>query len=264
VYALKIKFFAKSLCYLQILFLLCRKFNIMKNMPKNIFFIILISGIGHLFAQDANRQQQMDSIVDKYQQAAHRYSALYNGNQQIVPPLLSNHPYLNDIQFATARLSYHGVIYPEVLLRFDLSQSKLIVKSPNNIAIVLYPEYVDFAELHGKHIIYFHYDSLSGSPSSGYYNLLHSGKCRILERNTASVELRSLYQQYYIFKKRFYLYHDSAYYIIRNKRSLLAVLQPYKKELKQYISSHRLRFQNNAEIFLVKTVGEYEKLSESL
>jgi len=42
---------------------------------------------------------------------------------------------------------------------------------------------------------------------------------------------------------------------------LLKVLYPYKKELKHFISSVRLRFRYNAAEFIRQTVEEYEKLS---
>ena len=227
--------------------------------------LLLIFSFEKLFAQDFGRQQQqIDSVAVKYLQTASRYSVLYYGEQQLSPLRTSNHPYLNDIQFAKASLSYHGVLYPEVLLRFDISRSELIIMSPNYLPIVLYPEYVDFAELHGKHIIYFRNDSLSGSPSTGYYYLLHSGKCRVLEKNNAALRVKSQYDLHYIFSKRFFLYHAEGYYTIKNKRTLLKVLQPYKKELKLFISSNQLRFRNNADVFIPKTVAEYEKLSESL
>jgi len=236
----------------------------MKNIPKVFLFFILFTGCGPLFAQDAGRERQIDSLAVSYLQTVRGNSTLYYGDQQLSPPRSSNHPYLNDVQFSKARLSYHGVIYPEALLRFDIWRNELVILSPNSRAIVLYPEYVDFAELHGKHILYFRNDSLPGSPSTGYYILLYSGKCKILERNTAVRESRSTYEQYYLFKKEFYLYKDGVYHTIRNKRMLLAVLQPYKKELKQYISSRKLRFREQSDLFLVRTISEYEKLTKSL
>jgi len=237
----------------------------MKTVTKTFLLFLLISGFGHLYAQNTGRRQQLDSIAASFVLTAGGYSALYNGGQQVPPPLATNHPYLNDKQFVKARLSYHGVIYPEVLMRFDLSQNELTVLSPNYRTVVLYPEYVDFAELHGNHIIYYRKDSLPGAPSTGYYNLLYSGKCRILGKNTAMIRINySMRMPHYIFEKKFYLYHDGAYHTIRSKQGVLKVFQPYKKELKQFISTNHLRFRNNTNLFLVKTAGEYEKLSGSL
>ena len=219
---------------------------------------------GCLFAQNAGHQQIIDNAAIDYLRIAGNQSALYNGKAQEGHPSTTNHPYLIDEQYAKARLSYLGVIYPEVALRLDLSRDELVVQSPGFRSVVLFPENVDFAELHGRHIIYFYRDNLSGSPSTGYYFLLHSGNCKVLEKQTAKITVnRNTLEEYYDLLTNFYLYKDGVYYTIRNKRELLKALQPYKKELKHFISNNNLRFRHNAEGLITQTVIEYEKLSGS-
>jgi len=208
----------------------------------------------------------MDSYAIEYLQSAGKDAALYYGYQQLQLPRTTNHPYLNDMLFAKGRLSYNNVLYPEVLLRFDLYRNELITTSPGFRDIVLFPETVGFAELHGQYIIYFRSDSLPGCPSTGYYFRLYSGKCSVLEKRTAvlmtySGSRAAQNEQYYDFRKSFYLYKDGVYYTIRNKNSLLKVLQPYRKELKQYISSQRLNFRQHPDVFIFLTVSEYDTLS---
>jgi hypothetical protein len=234
---------------------------------KRISILLLILWGGSLFAQDIRRQQSIDSAAVKYLQTADRQSALYYGNDQDWVMRTTNHPYLEDVLYAKARLSYYNVLYPEVLLRLDLSKDELITLSPEFRHVVLFPENVDFVELHGKHIIYFRSDSLSGSPSSGYYMLLHSGNCKVLKRTTATLMSESegtRMKYYYSFTTRYYLYKDDVYYIIRNQRGLLKALSPHKKELKRFISANRLQFRLYTDIFLTRTVNEYEKITGSL
>jgi len=222
---------------------------------------------GSLLAQDVDLQPIIDSFAIDYLRIADKQSPLYYGKEQEGHPRTINHPYLGSVQFAKARLSYNHVIYPEALLRLDLNRNELMVFSPDNHNIVLFPENVDFAELHDQTIIYFRRDSLPGCPSTGYYILLHSGDCKVLEKQTASLSRKETYsrtlEQHFVFTTNFYLYKDDVYYTIRNKRGLLKVLQPYKKELKRFISYNRLRFRYDPEEFLILTVGEYEKISGS-
>jgi len=223
---------------------------------------------GCLLAQDIGRQQLTDSSAVRYLRQADKQSVLYYGKEQEWSSRTTNHPYLKDELYAKARLSYHQVIYPEVLLRLDLCRDELITISPGFRNIVLSPENVDFVELHGRHIIYFRSDGLPGCPSSGYYILLHSGNSKILEKQTAMLmmesEAGSRMRYYYAFSTRYYLYKDGFYYTIRNQRGLLKVLSPYKKELKRFISDNGLLFRQNAETFLTRTVKEYEKITGSL
>jgi len=229
-----------------------------------LYFFIFFGGF--LFAQEVTRRQMLDQSVVEYLKTVNEESALYFGPLQEELPRTTNHPYLNEPQYAKARLSYLGAIYPEAMLRLDLRRHELVVFSPDNSNIVLFPENVDYAELHGQHVIYFQPDNLPGCPSNGYYFLLHSGNCKVLEKQTASLNRRNtlgVWEEYYIISTKFYLFKDSAYQTIWNKRGLLKALQPYKKELKRFISANHLSFRENQEEFLVRTVVEYEKLSNS-
>jgi len=214
-----------------------------------------------LIAQNSSRQELIDRSASEYMQSAGSDAALYYGYQQAPLPRTTNLPYLNGLDYTTGRLSYHQVVYPNVLLKLDLYRNELVVKSSYG-DIVLFPENVDFAELLGKRIIYFRSDSLPGCPSTGYYFLLNSGKCKVLEKQTASLSSYSSQEgPYYDFKKNFYLMKDGIYYKITSQKSLLTVLQAYRKELKQYISSLQLDYKKFPDIVIAMTVDEYEKLS---
>ena len=211
------------------------------------------------------RWQSTDSAAIRYLRNISWKATLFHGNMQDKQPWATNHPYMQDDRYTKARLSYRGVVYPDALLRLDLSRNELMTVLPGYRNIILFPENVDYAELHGKHIIYFCRDSLPNCPSTGYYILLHSGECKILEKQTASLKFDSSSgESYYTFKTSFYLYKNGVYYTIRNKRGLLKILSLYKKELKRFISDNHLRFRKNAEDFLSRTVGEYEKITGSL
>ena len=220
---------------------------------------------GFLLAQDL-RRQMIDQSAAAYLEMVDEESALYYGHLQEELPRTVNHPYLADQRYVQARLSYLGVVYPEAMLRLDLLRHELVVLSPDRSHVVLFPENVDYAELHYRRVIFFQPDNLPGAPSNGYYFLLHSGDCKVMEKRTASLNRRNnlgAWEDFYIMSARFYLYKDSAYHTLRSKSGLLKTLQPYKKELKRFISANHLSFRKNQEEFLVRTVEEYEKLSGS-
>ena len=234
-------------------------------MVRICLLLCLILYGGQLFAQDVGRRQLIDSSAVRYMRMADKQLALYYGKEAEGHLRALNHPYLKDDQYVKSRLSYCRIIYPEAKLRFDINRDELVILSPDQRSIALFPENVDFAELHGYTIIYFLRDSLPGCPSTGYYMLLHSGKCKVLEKQTAMLMQKdtfsSTFEQHYVFSTYYYLNKDGVYYIIRNKRGLLKLLQPYKKELKRFISSHGWQFRRDADKLIPMTVGEYEKLS---
>jgi len=229
---------------------------------KKIGLVLLISGIYiQLFAQEY--KQPVDEITLKYLQVSGSFSTLYYGNEYEGNQRTTNHPFLKDIQFTKARLSYQDVVYPEVLIRLDLFRNELIILSPISREIVLFPEKVDYVDLHGFHVVYFQKDSLPGCPPNGYYLLLHAGKCRVWEKINATILEKSTtnrLDRYFEFSSLYYLYLDGQYYTIKSRKGLWNVLQPYKKELKQFVSSRKLNFRNNTGQFLIETVREYESI----
>ena len=235
-------------------------------MIRFILLIIIAICSGHLSAQSPGNQQTIESAAKDYLQQAGSYSAIYYGKAHEAHPPALNNPYLKSEEFSKGRLSYNGIIYPEVLLRLDLNRNELVVQSPDFRNIVLTPDNVDFAEFYDLTIIYFRSDSFPNTPSTGYYALLYSDKCRVLKKQTAfsmdKIDDGKL-RLYYYTKTNFFLFKDDVYYNIKNKRGLLKVLQPRKKELKHFISSNKLSFRRNPDEFITKTVSKYEKLSES-
>jgi len=220
-----------------------------------------------VFAQADGTQIFVDSAAVAYLRFVGNQSALYSGKEQKGYLRSSNHPYLKDVQYTKARLSYRRIIYPDALLRLDLNRNELMVLSPDLRNIVLHPESVDYAELHGQRIIYFRRDSLPGCPPTGYYIMLYSEKIKVLKKQDLTLIEKSEptgINRNFETTTRFYLYKDGVYHSIRNKNGLLKVLHPYQKELKHFISAHRLRYRHNVEEFLTRTVGEYEKISGQL
>jgi len=178
-----------------------------------------------------------------------------------------NHQYFKEQDFVGGRLSYGGIVYPDVSLRWDLYRDELIILSPANYNIALTNENIDFAEIYGYHIFYLHPDSLSGCPPAGNYIRLHSGDdYLLLEKLTNTMYRdenvrRNRYVYYFVLSSDFYLQKDGTYHKITNRRTLLKTLDTHRKELRRFIRASDLRYKLDAEKMVLETVKEHEKLS---
>jgi len=195
-------------------------------MEKKLFLILLlIASSGQTYTQ--NLKQSIDSAAITYLQTADNFSTLYYGDDYQGYPPAKNHPYLKDILYVKARLVYQNVVYPEVQLRLDMYRNELITQTSDFRNVVLCPKYVELAELHGKHIIYFQTDTMPGCPSSGYYFLLVDGQNKVMEKRILTLideTTPGRLQRHFVFKTRYYLYKGGVYYTIKNKKSLLKAL----------------------------------------
>ena len=224
----------------------------------------LVASWLHVSAQDESLQQLADSYAAEYLAYVSKHAVIFSGvEQQSLPYVTRNHSYFNKQTFQSGRLSYNGVIYPEVLLRWDLYKDELIIFSPVISSLILKKENVDYIEIYGYHIFPLDTDSLPGCPAAGYYSLLHSGNCMVIERKNATLQWNDedgLRNYYFTFSSTFYLRKDGVYHKIKNKNSLLKHMATHRKDLNRLIRSYGLRFKTNAETIIVGVVKEYEKL----
>lgn len=205
--------------------------------------------------------QQTDDLATKYLRTVGDHSTLYYGRLQLGRPGAANHPYLVTSLYTPARLSFRGVVYPQVMLRLDLERDELVVLSSNGRHIVLSPEDLDYAEFHGRHIVYLD----NGYLPAGHYMVLHSGNTMVLKRQTATQVYRQVsstnLERRFIFRITYFLYKDGVYHTIQNRRGLLSLLYPHQRTLNRFISSNRLNRRGRTEEMITLTVIEYERLS---
>jgi hypothetical protein len=217
--------------------------------------VIFVFACGYLLPA-----QSAEGFATRYLQTVGKHAVLFHGNLQEERLPTTNHPYLVSRAYAIARLSYRGIVYPEVLLRLDLSRDELIVFSEGR-HIVLSRENLDYANLHHRHIVYIN----NGYLPAGLYMVLHSGKTTVLKRQVATLNYRqvssSRIERHFLFTTTYFLYKDGVYHTIRNRRGLLRLLYPHQRALSRFISTNRLNLRGRTEEMITLTVIAYERLS---
>ena len=218
-----------------------------------------------LLAQDNLSWRETDPYAVAYMDSVSKYAALFSGNRQ-APFLISttNHRYFIEEEYTKGRLSFCGIVYPDISLRWDLYQDEMMIYSPNNFNVVLKSEYIDFVEIYGYHIIHLHPDGLSGCPPAGLYIRLYSGEYLLLEKLNAVLFDKQEYNtisHYFALTKFFYLQKDGIYFKIKNRRTLLKTLDTHRKEMKRFIEANKFKYRHHAEKMVLEVVKEHEKLN---
>jgi len=227
-----------------------------------IFQCILFLSLQQLHAQD-------DRYAVGYMSAVSNYAALFSGNlQQPLTFKPTNHPYFVQEDFASGRLSYGGVVYPSVWLRWDLYRDELMVMSPTNHIIVLKSEHIDFAELYGYRIIYLRPDDLPGCPPVGNYIQLNKGDFVLLEKIINELHVKAnTFDRFktdysFVLSSIYYLQKNGEYHRIKNRRTLLKTLETHRSELRRFIQANQLNYKRDAEKMVLEVINEHEKLNQ--
>ena len=237
------------------------------KMRSSVYLCFMIFCWQHLPAQDGLLRQTTDRYAANYMDSVSRFATIYSGEspQPHLSFSLQNHQFFKDVYFTNSRLSYDGVVYPGVMLRWDLYRDELLIFSPARYEIVLKREKIDFAEIHGYHMFYLHLDSLPGCPPAGYYILLFSGEYLLLEKTSKQL-LRSNVsmgrdENDFNLSSIFFLQKNGVYHQIKNRGTLLKALDTHRKELNGFIRAHKLKYKKDAEKMVLTVVKEHAKLS---
>lgn len=203
-----------------------------------------------------------------YASFASGQAVIFHGKEQLkYSPSIKNHPYLKSDKYAAGNLSFEGILYEDVKMRLDLYKNELLLLSPDDrYNLVLPSDRVDFAQLHGYHIIYHDPEGKENSLPEGYYLRLHDGRCTVLEKSSCAfskkikgLEVEESFDQ----SVKYYIQKEGAYYPVGSKGSVLRVFKESKKELARYIKQEKLDFRHAREKAIVAVAREYERLNEN-
>ncbi len=225
-------------------------FNI-KNTGKAQCRLVRLVCIGLMLTAYAATYAQ-SVAPDDYLLRAGDHAALYQGRIQTLTLGRDwvGHPYLNDTEFHEGQVSYGGILYPSVRLRYDIFNQRLEVLSPVGKNIILpVHENVDFFELDGMRFL---------RSGDRYVGLAYGGQ---------HVSLQVLYDKVRSadenvegrMKKKMkstvtYLLHDSAgIHTAKNLKSLTKLYPQYKKQLEAFSLNQGLRYRGESRLTSLAT-----------
>lgn len=205
------------------------------------------------------------TISVNYFDTAKDQSPIYIGKLHTpYPRNVIGNPYLLNDKPSKGDLCYDGILYPDISMRLDIYKNELLLLSSDTLYnIVLDNERVEYAYLHDNKYEYLSLEEYKKVPSGYYRSLYNSSFCQVLKNESASLKKKERDREVlleFIHNKNYYLLIDGIYYPVKNKGTLLNVLQSHKKELNRYIKLYKIDFKHSFDEALVSVVKEYEKL----
>jgi hypothetical protein len=237
------------------------------------FFITLSDSFAQNFVSDTSSKTSfVDSAVAVYHRTLAPEPGLYNGSQYAYNayyPFVINEgdPFFISKDFTNGTVFYNGVQYNNVTLLFDIIHEDLLTHDPAKIYILkLNADNVKWFKIWDHMFVRLKQDSGTNSPiHTGYYDVLYSGKIsiykkvqKIFKENSAS---SSGVNKYVVETDEYFIKKNNVYFSIKNKKSLLAVLDEKGKEVGKFMKKNRLKLKKNKDNDFAKVAAFYEGIN---
>ena len=219
---------------------------------KHIFLWML----GCLFCGVVNAQEQR--LFDEYLREAGDRAEMFVGKMETgyASTVFINHPYWLSDEFLVGEVRYKGMLYKNVLLRYDAFLNQLVVKTPEKQANVYIPMHAVEGFSIGGLVYAKHDDEFMAVHYDGsHMELLEQMRVKMKE-NMNHENLQ------YEFKRNvnYYLLNDGRMYEVTNMRSVLKLYPGLEKELKRFSKMNNLNFKENRQSSLVSLVKYADEL----
>lgn len=204
------------------------------------------------------------SLLDFYNSARKDELSLFNGTQHYgYSPTIEGIAYYKYDTWQTGTVEYEGIVYSNVMMKYDLVTDKLIVRTATgNIFIALYSPRVKGFNFSGHKFIWFQKKDKSSLPE-GFHEIVIDGKAALLMRSTKiiseKIENNTLQRKFEETKKYYIRKEDGVYYQVSNKKSLLSILKEKRREVQDAISKRQLKYRIEAEAMIVAAVQIYNQ-----
>jgi hypothetical protein len=207
----------------------------------------------------------VNNLISIYYQSTGDQSRLYNGpvNSGYNYTFKSGHPYFLDPNPMKGSIFYDGFFYDNVQLQYDeITDAVIFLDSSHRLQLI--KDKIARFTISGHHFVHLYKDSLNKTlPSPGFYELLHKGKTMLIKKQKKSVRESTSagegIQRFAESKTTYLLKKGGQYYYVKNKKSLLRLLNDRKKELSGFIRSNKLSFRKDPDNAFQKTTAFYDQ-----
>ena len=181
-------------------------------------------------------------MLSAYLGAAGDYASLYQG--QIEPPFNQSvwlsHPFLKDSEFLPGAIRFDGVLYPSVLIRYNILDNVLsVITSDGKLPVVPEPSRIDYLEIEGKPYVRFDGRYAAVEYEGKALKLLH-----VSQKHRATDVIKDGHAYLDMNESDFYYLTmpDGSTHEVDNLGSVLKAAPQYKKQLKESSKKHGWRF----------------------
>lgn len=239
------------------------------NFSFRLFSILLLS-LSVVYAQDSTLDHTESSSLKKaslfFKNQIKSQSRLFNGTAYLTyGSNVQGSAIFKDLSLINGKLIYDGITYDSIPLMYDIYIDKLVTATYGNKSLMsLINEKVSDFYINTHHFIYLNVNKNQEETKifDGFFELLYSGKFRILAKNVKKLQFSTNADSPYYFdlKTTYFLERNNTYEEFSSESSFLNLFKDKKSEMKKHLQSSKVNFKNNPTESIVLLATYYEKL----
>ena len=238
-----------------------------------VFMMVLF--FGNLKAQPIENQVSdkehiaLNRAIRMYDQAIGRNSFLYTGkNYYNRHDQVQGHPFFTDDYWEYGSIIFENQRFDSIYLKYDVYDDLLLVEHFSSSGIMtamqIHKPKVSGFELFGHRFLQIMDDS-TAKIKPGFYDNLYDGNnvqllCKWKKELVKNMSAGS-YSEEFMDKQRFFIVKGGEYFPVRNRSSLIKILEDQKKEIKRFIRQNKVRYFNNNTQLYIEVASYYDSLT---
>jgi hypothetical protein len=214
-------------------------------------------------ADSAFYERVLQTAVRRYRDAAGSNLLLYKGAEYTsFYPNTTGTPFWGSDSLQSGTISYDGIVYPNLPLKYDLVNNDLLLQAPQNLLLKLAPEKVDSFRI-GNHLFEkLQSDSSRQNAPAGYQERLYSGSSTAWLRQRKQPVRGFLAEdpEHFAQYDTYYVEQEGRFHIIADEKALLRLFGTQRNAVKKYLRKERLRFKKEPRLTVVAAAAYYDSL----
>jgi hypothetical protein len=209
------------------------------------------------------------NVTRLYTHSIKGQTILYNGSEYREPEQTDEeHPFFESNDWVYGSVTYFGEKFDNVPLLYDICTQKVVTENYYNAQeVALVYEKLSQFSLSSHTFIKIRNESVKNSlPASGFYELLYNGPSAVIAKRQKILNEKiippSTIEIYYDERNRYFLFRNGSYFQVRNKGSVLKILEDEKRALRQFISRNKISFGRDPGPALQQIAREYDNLKQ--
>jgi hypothetical protein len=210
-------------------------------------------------------QQVLQTAVQRYRDAAGSNLLLYKGAEYTsFYPNTTGTPFFGTDSLQSGTVSYDGIVYPNLPLKYDLVNNDLLLQAPQNLLIKLAPEKVDSFHI-GNHVfVRLQNDSSTQHVPAGFHERLYDGSITAWQKQRKQPVRGFLAEdpEHFVQYDTYYIEQEGRFYTIADEKDLLRLFGTQRNAVKKYLRKERLRFKKEPRLTIATAAAYYDSLKK--